>query len=216
MPRSRLPRALVATLAGVAGVVLALLAAGLGAAEGRSGYELVKDLFVPLVGPLVAVLVPVLVLYVIPLGQSRQRVALDLCAQYYGEEMRDARNVGWEHFVTEQRRLPPEERAARLAHYLDYLTDPEVHRGVSPDQDAVYQKATRVLDFFALVDGCLARGVADPDLVRGFLLYYYLWWRDEIMAPLRQTRRVTTADPKYRPAWWDPLTHLDGLADRHP
>ncbi len=192
--------------------MLTLLAAGVLAADGKTGYELVKDLFVPLVGPLVAVLIPVVLFFVIPLGQSRQKLALDLCAQYFGEEMRDARNVGWRHFVTEQRQLPPVRRAERLVHFLDYLSNPEVHRSVDPQTDAVYQKTSRVLDFFAMVNGCLARGVADPDLARDFLLFYYLWWRDEIMDPLRNTRRITADHPKVKPVWWDPLAHLDALA----
>jgi hypothetical protein len=147
------PRALTLGLAGIAAAVILLLVAGVIAADGKSRYDLVKDLFVPLIGPLVAVLIPVLVLYILPLGQSQQRLSLDLCTQYFGEEMRDARNVAWRQFVTEQRQLPPVRRAERLNHFLDYLSDPEVHRSVDPLTDAVYQKTSRVLDFFALVNG---------------------------------------------------------------
>ena len=204
-------RSLLAAVAAIGLVVLVLVAVGWGHAEGRSQYELVKDLFVPLVGPMVAVLIPVLVLYVLPLGQSRQKLALDLCAMYNTEEMRDARNVGWRHFVVEHRLLPDDGRAARLGHFLGYLGDPEAHRTIDYQTDAVYQKACRVLDFFALVDGCVARGVADPDMVREFLLFYYLWWRDEILDPLRAVRPAA-AGMKYPPAWWKPLTHLDALA----
>jgi hypothetical protein len=212
MPRPNLPtRALVLGLGGVAVPVLTLLAVAVLVSEGKSAYELIKDLFVPLVGPLVAVLIPVLIFVVIPLGQNRQKLALDLCAQYFGEEMRTARNVGWRLFVTEQRKLPPVRRAERLNHFLDYLSDPEVHRSVDPRTDADYQRTSRVLDFFALVNGCLARGAADPELVRDFLLYYYLWWRDEIMDPLRKTRRLTADQPKAKPAWWEPLVELDRL-----
>lgn len=206
--------ALVVGLAGIAGPVLVLLALGVTAADGKTRYELVKDLFVPLIGPLVAVMVPVVLFFVIPLGQSRQKLAIDLCAQYFGEEMRDARNTGWQLFVTEQRQLPPVRRAERLNHFLDYLTRTEVHRTITPEMDAQYQKLCRVLDFFALVNGCLARGSADPEVVRDFLLYYYLWWRDEIMDPLRKTRRLTADGPKVRPVWWDALTELDALTDR--
>jgi hypothetical protein len=52
-----------------------------------------------------------------------------------------------------------------------------------------------VLDCFARVNGCLARGAADPEITRDFLLVYYLWWRDEIMDPLRGARRIA-ADPE--------------------
>lgn len=207
------PRALVLGLAGITAAAVMLLVAGVVAADGKTGYELVKDLFVPLIGPLVAVLIPVLVLYVLPLGQSRQKLSLDLCAQYFGEEMRDARNVAWRQFVTEQRKLPPVRRAERLNHFLDYLSDPEVHRSVDPLTDTIYQKTSRVLDFFALVNGCVARGVADPEIARDFLLIYYLWWRDEIMEPMRKTQRIAADHPKVKPVWWEPLAHLDALAE---
>ena len=206
-----LPRALLAALSGIVCLVLVLLAAALVAAEGKNQYELLKDLFVPLIGPVVAVLIPIMVLYVIPSGQSREKFALDLCGQYYSEDMRIARNVGWQHFVVAQRNHPPDERARGLHHFLDYLTNPETHRGIDPRVDEVYQRASRVLDFFALVNECVGRGTADPDIVRSFLVYYYLWWRDEILEPLRQTRVIATRHPKFRPIWWDPMVYLDGL-----
>ena len=90
---SPVPRALLAALSGIISLVLVLLVAALFAAEGKNQYELLKDLFVPLIGPVVAVLIPLVVLYVIPSGQSREKFALDLCAQYYHEEMRIARNT---------------------------------------------------------------------------------------------------------------------------
>ena len=70
------PRALVVGLAGIAAAVVLLLVAGIVAADGKTGYELVKDLFVPLIGPLVAVLIPVLVLYVLLLVQTRRAAEL--------------------------------------------------------------------------------------------------------------------------------------------
>ena len=206
-----LPRALLAALSGIVCLVLVLLAAALTAAEGKNQYELLKDLFVPLIGPVVAVLIPIMVLYVIPSGQSREKFALDLCGQYYSEDMRIARNVGWQHFVVAQRNHPPEERARSMHHFLDYLTNPETHLGIDPRVDEVYQRASRILDFFALVNECVGRGTADRDIVRSFLLYYYLWWRDEILEPLRQTRAIATRHPKFRPIWWDPMVYLDGL-----
>ncbi len=194
--------------------MVVLLAIGISQAGGKTLYEVVRDLFVPLVGPLVAVLIPVVLLFVIPFNQNRQRLSLDLCTQYFGEEMRDARNTGWQQFVTQQRQLPPIRRAERLNHFLDYLSNPEVHRAVDPVTDAIYQKTSRVLDFFSLVNGCLARGVADPDIVRDFLIFYYLWWRDEIMDPLRKTQRIVADHPKIKPVWWEPLVYLDALGER--
>ncbi len=212
MPSHFPHRALVYGVAGVAAAVLTLLIVGVVAAENKGAYELVKDLFVPLVSPLVAVLIPVTVLFLIPQSQSRQKLALDLCAQYFAEEMRDARNVAWHHFVTEQQQLPPVRRAERLVEFLDYHTSHDFHRSITPELDETFQKSARVLDFFALVNGCVKRGVADGDIVKDFLLFYYLWWRDEIMDPLRRTRRMLTDHPKVRPTWWTPLAHLDALA----
>jgi hypothetical protein len=129
--------------------------------------------------------------------------------------MRLARNIGWQHMVTEQRQLPPIRRAEKLNHFLDYLTNPEVHRGIDAKQDEIYQRTTQVLDFFAIVNGSVGRGAVDPGIVRAFLLYYYLWWRDEIMDPLRKTRRIATDHPKFKPIWWEPMVHLDSLAGAH-
>lgn len=209
---ANLTRVLVSALTGLAALVGLIVFVALILAEEKRPYELVKDLVLPLVGPVVAVLVPTLLLYAIPRNQSREKFALDLCSQYYTEEMRNARNVGWEHFVTARQRETPARRVERLHAFLDYLTNPEAHRGVDPKTDEVYQKATRVLDFFALVDSCLGRGAADPDIVRSFLLYYYLWWRDEILEPLRQTGRITADGPKTTPPWWGPMAQLDKLA----
>ena len=75
-------------------------------------------------------------------------------------------------------------------------------------------KTSRVLDFFSLVNGCLARGVTDPDIVRDFLIFYHLWWRDEIMDPLRKTQRIVADHPKIKPVWWEPLAYLDALGER--
>jgi len=194
------------------GLLIALvLCIGLTTGAGKQPYELVKDLFVPMIGPTVAVLIPLLVFVILPNRQNRERFAMELCEQYYTEGMRLARNTTWQYLVTEQRTMPPVRRAERLNHFLDYLTNPETHRGIDAHQDELYQRATQVLDFFALVNESVGRGTADGGIVRAFLLYYYLWWRDEILEPLRKTRRIVTDHPKFKPIWWEPLTHLDAL-----
>lgn len=211
MSSTYLPRALVVGLVALAVPVVLLLIAGLTVGQQKTAYELIRDLFVPLVGPLVAVLVPLLLFFVIPSGQARQRTALELCQQYYSEEMRDARNIAWRHFVLDRRGDGPDQKLARLGEFLNYLTTPETHALIDPNRDAIYQKATRVLDYFALVNESVGRGNAEASLIRAFLLYYYLWWRDEIMDPMRQIRSLAD-DPKFKPGWWDPLAHLDALA----
>jgi len=206
------PRTLLLVLLGISLFIVAIWLIGLAAADGKPAYELVKDLFVPMAGPLIAVMIPLMVFVILPNRQNRERFALQLCDQYYTEGMRLARNIGWQHMVTEQRQLTPIRRAEKLNHFLDYLTKPEVHRGIDAHQDELYQRTTQVLDFFAIVNTSVGRGTVDPGIVRAFLLYYYLWWRDEIMEPLRKTRRITTDHPKFKPIWWEPLVHLDSLA----
>jgi hypothetical protein len=214
MISNQIPRALVIGLAGIIVPVLLVPLIGLTAGTDKPAYDLLRDLFVPLIGPLVAVLIPLLLFFVIPIGQNRERTAIALCQQYYDEEMRDSRNVGWRYFVTELRRATDDAKLARRDEFFGYLTNPEVHGTIEPALDAVFQKTTRVLDYFALVDECLARHAADPSIVRSFLLYYYLWWRDEIMEPLRNVKPLTTDNPKFRPGWWRPLKNLDALAGR--
>ncbi len=210
------PRALTVGLLAVAVPVLLLLLGGVATGHQKQPYELIKELFVPLVGPLIAVLIPLLLFFVIPSGQNRQRTALELCQQYFSEEMREARNTAWRHFVLDPRRKALVDRPQRMIEFLNYLINPETHAEIDPIHDEVFQKTARVLDFFALVNEYVARGMADSSLVRSFLLYYYLWWRDEILEPLRRVRKIETDDPKLKPYWWDSLSHLDHLAKPHP
>src|SRR5262249_48082387 len=161
----------------------------------------VKDVIVPLVGPIVAIFVPTLLLYVLPLSQNQQKAAVDLFAAYHGENMRESRNLAWKHFVSEARALPEAERARRLDDYLRYLTEPEVNRTVPAETDALYQKTSRVLDFFVMVNDCLERDTVDRNMVRSFLAYYYLWWHDEILVPLRERPLQPSRNLKYYPLW---------------
>jgi hypothetical protein len=211
MNNQGIPKALRVVLLCIAAFIVAVWLVGLAASDGKQSYEVVKDLFVPMVGPMIAVMIPLLVFVVLPNRQSRERFAMELCEQYYAEQMRLARNTAWQVLVTEQRKLPPMRRAEKLNHFLDYLTNQEVQRGIDSHEDELYQRATQVLDFFALVNESVGRGIADGGIVRSFLLYYYLWWRDEIMEPLRKTRRIVTNHPKFKPIWWEPLKHLDAL-----
>lgn len=198
-------------LAILAVFVFFLLVGGVLFAVNKPPYDLIKDLLVPLIGPLVAVLIPVLVLYIIPLNQSRQRLALDLISQYFTEEMRHARNMGWRHFVIDKRQLAPIRQAEHLNHFMEYLTEPSIYRAVDPVTDELYQRSCRVLDYFVLVNGCLARKTIDPGIVRDCLIFYYRLWLEEIIIPLRHTHRATATDAVYRPLWWEPLKNLDRL-----
>lgn len=198
-------------LAILAVMVFFLLVGGVMFAVNKAPYDLIKDLLVPLVGPLVAVLIPVLVLYIIPANQSRQRLALEITAQYFTEEMRHARNIGWRQFVIEKRQLAPIRQAEHLNHFLEYLTEPAVYRAIDHQTDEIYQRTCRVLDYFVLVNGCLARNTIDSGIVKDSLVFYYRLWLEEIIIPLRHTHRASATQAVYRPLWWEPLTHLDRL-----
>jgi hypothetical protein len=209
-----LPKVLLVGLACIVTPMVMILLIGLTAGAGRPTYELLRELFVPMIGPLVAVFIPLMLFFILPMGENRQKTALDLCQHYFSEEMREARNTGWRYFVIDQRRANESIRAERHEWFYKYLTNPEAHGEMEPGLDIIFQKAARVLDFFALVNEVLGRHSADAGIVKSFLVYYYLWWRDEIMVPMRTHHTIDTNDLKVKPGWWDPLVHLDRLAKR--
>jgi hypothetical protein len=189
-------------------VLVLLLWAGL-SAQGRSGYEFVKDVVIPLVSPIVAILVPTVLFYVIPLSQNQQKGALDLFTAFCSEEMRHARNEAWVHFVIERRHLPPLEQQQRLDDFLRHLFERDGLGAVEPEIHEIYQKTLKVLDFFAIINACLRKKTADKGMVRSFLTVYYLWWRDSILDPLRSRPFPAAGISRYKPAWWEPMRFLD-------
>ena len=156
--------------------------------QGRPVYTFLKEVVVPLVGPSIAILVPLFLFYSIPLAQSRQKTTIELFNAYHGEDMRDARAKAWKFFVTD--RLQKDSAGAEevLDNYLRYLADGPTNRRVAIQLHEEYQRLGRVLDFFAVVDDCLAKKTVDPDMVRTFIKYYFVWWNDEAMIPLRRAR----------------------------
>jgi hypothetical protein len=207
-----------ATLLVVAGCVLIgafclFLGANLHRAE-KTNYELIKDIIIPLLGPVVAICIPTVLCYLIPLGQNQQKTTLDLFNIYNTEDMRIARNEGWKHFVTDRQLLAPSERDRLLDDFLRYLTEPDVNRMIPAEKHALYQKTSRVLDFFGVLDHCLERNTVAREMIQSFFGYYYLWWRDEIMIPLRERPLMLHGEPRYLPAWWKELKYLDELCVR--
>src|SRR5262245_52920693 len=118
----------------VAGVILAgvtvLLVWAWWSSHGKTGYEFAKDVVIPLVSPIVAILVPTMLFYVIPLTQTQQKGALDLFTTFSSEDMRQARNEAWIHFVIELRNLPEAEQHRPLDDFLRHLFEPEGQRKV--------------------------------------------------------------------------------------
>jgi hypothetical protein len=174
-------------------------------------YQFVKDFLLPLMGPAVAIIVPVLIFVILPRARDRRRTALDLFTAYTADDMRTARNEVWAYFVSEVAGNP-QEQDRRFNQYLDYLTEKRWGTIQAPETLVVFQKSSRVLDYFVFVEACLRHGMANKCLIRCFLANFYLWWRDEVMAPLRQLRQIDTSHPRYVPLWWRPLIHLDRLA----
>jgi hypothetical protein len=106
----------------------------------------------------------------------------------------------------------PQEQDNRFDQYLDYLTELRWSTVLAPETMAVFQKSSRVLDYFVFVEACLRHGLANESLIRCFLAHFYLWWREAVMVPLRQRRQIDTSNPRCVPLWWRPLFHLDRLA----
>ncbi len=209
----QIPNALKITIGAVFLAIVILAGSAAGASTEKTVYELIREVFIPLLGSCVAVLVPTVLFYIIPLGQNRQRGAIDLFNGYHTEEMRRARNEAWQFFVTERQILSDKDRDQRLDDYLDYLTRPESGRKVTSKLDEIYQKASRILDFFALVNGTLERGTVDGAMVRSFMGYYYLWWRDEILTPLRNRPERPGTSVWRRPEWLKALKALDAVCE---
>jgi hypothetical protein len=224
-----MPRVFWIVAVGIPLIILAIIVVLVGSTAieaSRERYDVVKDLVVPLVAPLLilpitAILVPSILFYFVPQSQSREKVAVELLTAYHMEEMRSARNQAWRYFTTEMRTLPKEEQINRLSEYVAYLSEPRSNTSVPPDKHEHYQKLNRVLDYFTMVNAYIERDAVDRDMIRSFLAYYYLWWNDEVMEPLRNTpgwsdnpaikQIKDQKSPKHKPAWWDGLRSLHEL-----
>ena len=186
-----------------------------------TGYQFLKEFMIPLAPAFVSLVVPIIVFYVIPLRWNRRQLALDLFSSFYGEEMRHARAQSWEYFIgalVESNPGSPEvsvPRSARLRLFLQYLAEPATHIRIAAAEHEVFQKASRVLDFFTVVDGCLGRKTIDEGMMRDFLRYYYLWWRQEMLEPLR-AEDYPFPDARLKPRWLRHLRHLDRVCGFDP
>jgi hypothetical protein len=186
-----------------------------------TGYQFFKEFVIPLAPAFVSLVVPIVVFYVIPLRWNRRQLALDLFSSFYGEEMRHARAQAWEYFIGALQESTPAgspgavPRSPRLRMFLQYLAEPATHLRIAPPEHEVFQKASRVLDFFTVVDGCIGRKTIDEGMVRDFLRYYYLWWRQEMLEPLRD-ENYPFPDQRLKPRWLRHLRHLDRTCEFEP
>ena len=200
---------IVLIFAGIAAViVLATIAAG----PGQSSYEIVKSVLIPLAGPIIAIIVPTMLFYRLPLVQSQQKTTIDLFSAFHTEEMRGARADAWDYFVIQCRKMSPADHEKRLDGYLDFLTERDVNLSVDKATLCEYQKLSRVLDFFNIVNSCLKRKAADPPMVRSFIGYYYSWWEDELLAHLRKRKRKGTGvGVRHELQWIKSFDELDAV-----
>ena len=171
-------------------------------------YDVARDIVMPLLGPAVAIIVPTILFFVIPRRRDRQRAALDLFTAYWAEDMRRCRLEVWAYFVTDVRGNP-DEQTRRFDQFLDLLTGEQVTISGTPQAPDLFLKASRVLDFLALVEGCIQQGLVNEGLIRSFLGHYYLWWRDNILVRIWQRKQFKARNPRFVPLWWEPLVHLD-------
>lgn len=180
-----------------------------------TAYEIIKNLVAPLISPIVAILLPTVLFYLIPLWQTREKLTIELFGTYHTEKMRKARSDAWTYFVVERRSLPSADADARLDAYLTFLTQESDNHPVSAAEFEMYQKLSRVLDFFNIVNTGLERGSLDSSMVRSFLGYYYMWWKDDLLQPLhRRPRVVGKDDPRYEIQWLGELKALDTACRR--
>ncbi len=165
---------------------------------------------------MVAIIVPTILFYVIPRKWARQNLTLELFDSFFGEEMRLARLAAWSHFVTDPKSGEGPSREERFDLFRKFLTEPEVGRQIDEPTHSLFQKTSRVLDYFAIVDGCLARGSVDPRMVRSFLAYYWFWWRQMVLRQLREKPAPPGSRVKHLPMWMHELKHLDQACRLEP
>lgn len=201
--------------AGFIGLAAVIGGAYYSAPTGTTPYEVIKSIVVPLFSPVVAILVPTVLFYLIPLWQTREKLTIELFGSFHTEEMRKARSEAWTYFVVERRRLDPKDADARLDGFLAFLTERDINCAVDDLAFEKYQKLSRVLDFFNIVNTGLERGTLDPSMVRSFLGYYYVWWSDELLSALRRRPRVSGKDdPRYELQWLSELKALDSTCGK--
>jgi hypothetical protein len=146
---------------------------------------------------------------------ERQRAAIDLIQHYFSEEMRKHRRDTWDYFIADPN-VSEGDKADRRRRWYRFLFDSQVRRTAELDFQNPAQSAAAVLDFFVMVNNCLIAKTVDPSMVRSQLVYYYRWWREEFIIPLRQMEDHLALGSAYQPGWWKPLIALDNLCEDFP
>src|SRR5262249_46140994 len=159
--------------------------------------------------------------FFLPSRKAQREAAEKVLESFFSDGMRQARVAGWTHLVAEvsDKSKEAEGRQRRrdfLAYvrkdYAAYSLTPQGGTSIQPQMHGLYREVSHVLDFFAVVEGLLEDAAVDEKMLRQGLVFYYHWWRDEVMDPLRNLFREIqkpTADPKCVPPWAKPMRQLD-------
>ena len=185
------------------GLLVILSACVAGKVSGLAWHMVFSTIFLPLVGPAVAVLVPTWLFFVEPSRKSQQEASLEILKLYFGEYMRQARLTTWDHFGAEFSRSI--DHRPQMGRYLDYLANPDVNLELSETEKQTYQQISTLLDFFAIVEDMLTEDALDKTMLMRGLAYYYAWWRDDLIAKLREMPLPPPKNGRSRPQKFVPL-----------
>lgn len=177
----------------------------------ESTSNILRDVVIPLISPVVTVFASAVFVYIIPARQNRRKTAMDFFDTFYSEEMRSTRLLAWKFLVTDLQSAPESDRIARRQAYVDYATELIIKQTVDSQTISDYQRVSRVLVFFALVETCLQNKTVDESMVRSILGWYYIWWRDEVLTPLRELHIETHVGTKTTPIWLNEFKYFDRL-----
>jgi hypothetical protein len=180
----------------------------------KDAYDWLYQVAIPLLSSVVTITVSLAIYHLIPQTRERRRAAMDLFSAYYTDDFKSSRVRAWTHYVTERRGVPGDPRPDRLVTCFRFITDPSTDDRVDSAEHLLMQDLSQVLNFFVLVELQLEQKLADESLVGPALGHYYAWWRDWVIAPLREMRSAASlpAD-RMLPQWIkdDGLARLDRL-----
>ena len=205
------PKVLLPILAFAALAVIACVAV-VASRFGVKNDDLIKSVIVPLLGPTVALLVPTWLFFVLPSRKDQRESAQKAIEYYFSEYVRGARLDGWEYLVTSVH-SDLDKKSQQMKDYVGYVATKKANTQVPAETQAIYQKISLVLDFFSVLEGLIEEDAIDQKMLRKSLVYYYHWWRDEVLDPLRKhlKEEPATTDGKYVPLWMAPMSNLDRL-----
>lgn len=152
-------------------------------------------------GPLIALISAFIFFYKIPQWNKRTDTSLQLIEIYNSDSMETARRKAWS-FLTD-----PTDKVKNLASFCTWVTDDTSH--TEPELES-FQKAHRVLTFFATIELSLKRKQVEPELIKSGLGWSYRSWHDGVLKPVRAGLSPKSGSLRV-PAWYFKLAELDQL-----